>query len=129
MTSFFFQSNLMIMFFHMLFPRHIRYPTPLFYNLFKIQRSSQHLIIMPSQNIRIPSHSTSPGQSILSIFQIQQTQKFWASFLNLLNSTQCSYHCLFSSQNCHFILPQTPCLAPIQPCRSCTALMYSFFYL
>ena len=53
-----------------------------------------------------------------------------APFINRRNTTHCSYHCFFSSfQHCHLILPQTPCLAPIQHCQSYTTLVYPYFYL
>ena len=53
---FFFESNLIGMFLHLSFLRHIRSPTPSSFRHFKIQRSSQNITIIPSQII--PYHRT-----------------------------------------------------------------------
>ena len=51
------------------------------------------------------------------------------SFLSHLKSTHCSRHCFYSSsQNCHFILPQTPCLAPTQHWWSYATLINPSFH-
>ena len=89
----------------------MRSPTPSFFHLFKIQRPSQHFIIIASQNMPISSHLLpNPGRSIQSIFQTQHSSSLLLFSINL-NSTYCYYHCFSSSQNCHLIL-QTPVSLP-----------------
>ena len=119
------------MFFHLPSPCHRRSLTPFLSHHFKIQCSFQHVIIICPLNMAIQSHSTRSDQSIQSIFQIQKTHKFLAtSVVNQFDSTNCCYHYFFSfSQNWHFILPQTPCLVPVQHHRSYTTLIHYFYHL
>ena len=56
-----FQYNLIDMLLHLSLPHHIRPPTPSSSRHFKIQRSSQNITIIPSQNTPVPSHSTRTG--------------------------------------------------------------------
>ena len=56
-----FQSNLIGMLPCLSRRRHIWSPTLSSSHHFKIQRSSQNIIIIPFQNMLIPSHSTLPG--------------------------------------------------------------------
>ena len=115
-------------------PRRFQSPTPFSSQHLTTQLSSQHFITIPSQSMPTPSHSTRPGQSFQSLFQTQQIHKSSAtSLLNQFNLTHSSYLCFFGSfQNCHLILPQTSCLAPIQNCQSYTTVItfsfFSFFY-
>ena len=107
---FIFQSNLINVFFNLPFPCRILFLTTSKSNAL-LNTSSLFLLKT------CPFYSPSP----VSFRSIKHTSyKFLAStVLNQLNSTYSSYHCCFSSsQSCHLILPKTPCLAPIQHCRS-----------
>ena len=58
--------------------------------------------------LNISLHSPLPSEPL---FPLIPTSPLGPLFLHQFCTTHCSHHCsLGPSQNCHFILPQTPCL-------------------
>ena len=116
------------MFFHLSFSCHLRLPMPSSSNHTKAHHSSRHIIIISLQNMPILSNPTHPGQSTKGFFQWKSISSWLLP--NQFNCTRCCYHCFFSSsQKCHLILLQTPCLAPVRHCQSYTTVVSASLFL
>ena len=69
-----------------------------------------------------PYHHTQPAPACPSKVSSNPNKSMFLaiSFPNQIKSTNCLHHCIFSFQNCHFTLFQTPCLASIPHCQPYT---------
>ena len=99
---FVFQSNLINMFFHVIFGR----TRPLFH----ITSKSNALLKICPHHRTPPALASQPKIS----FKPSKHISSWLLFFSInFNFTHCSYPCFFSSQNCLLIFHQTSRLAPI----------------
>ena len=114
-----FLSNFFNVFNYLPSPRHLWSPTSFSTHLFRIQRSSQHSIII------LPPQTCSYNRIPFALASMSKVLDY--SFSQFFDST--CYHYFFCAfENRHLILSQTPCFTSVQHRRPYTTTINSFHF-